>query len=257
MVRGLMNMIVTSMIFFPEKTFNEKPEDYHFVYEDVRLETSDHVRLHGWFFKAPAEKEAILFFHGNAGNISGRLFKAKGWIERGYSVFLVDYRGYGKSEGKIEAEADLYRDAEAALEWLTGTKKVSPSRIILYGESLGSAAAVKLGMEIPVGAVVLEAAFTSFLDLARTHYPFVPEMFLKDFEFSNLDRIAELKAPLFILHGARDEICPYAMSGKLFEKAPEPKGFLSVPSGMHNDLPFAAGEDFWQKPAEFLQKHLG
>ena len=262
--------MITSMIFFPEKTFYERPSDYGFLFEDVSVNTEDRLRLHGWFLtgekvgkdvpalgqKQAAAQPVLLFLHGNAGNISHRLFKAKGWIERGFHVFLMDYRGYGKSEGKIEHEEDLIRDAEAALRWLVQHKKIPESRIILYGESIGSAPAVRLGGERSFAALILEAPFTSVYDLARTHYPFVPEMLLKDFEFSNISRIEELKCPLFILHGTADEICPYAMAGELFEKAPEPKSFFSIPNGTHNDLPLAAGEDFWTKPCEFVNRYL-
>ena len=245
------------MIFFPDRTFYEKPADYGFDWEDASFQTADGVHLHGWFLKSPQPKGALLFFHGNAGNISHRLFKAKGWVERGFSVFLMDYRGYGQSEGEIEREGDLIKDAEAALDWLTAVKKIPLAQVVLYGESLGSAPAIRLGGEHAVGAVILEAPFTSFLDLARKHYPFVPALLLKDFQFSNIDRVSKLKAPLFILHGERDETCPYVMAGELFEKAPEPKGFFTIPNGMHNDLRMAADEDYWEKPAQFVTRYLG
>ena len=248
--------MIPAMIFFPEKTFYEKPGDYGFDWEDAALQTSDGVSLHGWFLKSPENKGTLLFFHGNAGNISGRLFKAKGWVDRGFSVLLLDYRGYGQSEGQIAHEENLTRDAEAGLAWLRDTKKIPLSKIVFYGESIGTAPAIRLAVEHPAAAVILEAPFTSFAALARRHYPFVPEMLLKDFKFPNIDRIAQIKAPLFILHGERDEICPYAMAGELFEKAPEPKTFFTIPSGMHNDLPMAAGNDYWEKPRQFIAKYL-
>ena len=251
------NTIVTSLMFFPEKTFYEKPQDYGYAFEDVGLATHDGVRLHGWFLKASgAERGALLFFHGNAGNISNRLFKMRGWIDRGFSVFLVDYRGYGKSEGKIHEQQDILADAQAAFQWMTEAQKFSVSRIILYGESLGTHPAIRLGAEHKAAAVILEAPFTSFLKLARIHYPFVPEVLIRDFEFSNEKYIPALKAPLFILHGTQDEICPYEMAGELFEKAPNPKDFFSVPHGQHNDLPVAAGEDFWERPFQFVSRYL-
>ena len=259
MLGFFLTRMIPSLIFFPEKTFYEKPEDYGFHSQDVIFQTKDAVNLHGWFLAPPEGKGsagALLFLHGNAGNISHRLFKVKGWVERGFSVFLIDYRGYGRSQGKIGHEDDLFYDAQAAIDWLREAKGIPLSKIVLYGESIGSAPAVRLASEESVAAVILEAPFTDFFDLAKTHYPFVPEMLLKDFEFSNLSRIRELKAPLFILHGQRDEICPFQMAEELFEKAPEPKGFLSVPNGAHNDLPMAAGDDYWQKPYEFVMKYL-
>ncbi len=252
--------MITSMIFFPEKTFYEKPQDYGFDWEDVSIQTADGVSLHGWFLKAKPEEGVLLFFHGNAGNISGRLFKAQGWVKRGFSVLLLDYRGYGKSAGSIQRGSDIVLDGEAARDWLIQNKKIRPERLILYGESLGSYPAVRLAHQ-PFLALILESPFTSFQDLAMKHYSLIPGMvrnsLISDFKYPNIDYIADIKTPVFILHGTRDEICPYEMGEKLFEKAPEPKGFLSIPNGKHNDLPMAAGEDYWQKPYEFVLKRIG
>lgn len=259
--------MISSMIFFPEKEHYEKPADYGFVFEEVFLKTSDQIQLHGWYLHALGddttraglqnEHGVVLFFHGNAGNISGRLFKAKGWVERRYSVLLIDYRGYGKSGGQIERQEDVIADAEAALKWLLEIKKVELSKIIFYGESLGSYPAVILGAKYRAKAVILEAPFTSFTELARLHYPYVPQMLIepmmKPFEFSNTSHIDHLKCPLYILHGTRDEICPYGMSEKLFEKAPQPKSHFTIEGGAHNDLPIIAGPDFWDQPAAFLK----
>jgi uncharacterized protein len=251
----LLTLMITSMIFFPDKTFYEKPEGYGFKYEEVRISSAEGVSLFGWFLfpKTEPSKGAVLFLHGNAGNISGRLYKAKGWTERGYSVLLIDYRSYGKSTGEIRRGEDIVEDSIASFDWLIKTKKVPPSQIIVYGESLGSHPAIRLGTLYKLASVILEAPFTSFYDLGKLHYPFVPEQLIKDFEFSNIQWIEKLKSPLFILHGTQDEICPYAMAGELFDRAPEPKGFLSIPNGTHNDLPAIAGEDYWQKPVEFVE----
>lgn len=249
--------MIQSMIFFPEKQFYEKPETYGFDYEEVWLETKDRARLFGWYLKANPEKGTVLFFHGNAGNISGRLEKAAGWVERGYSVFLIDYRGYGKSEGSISHQDDVLLDAHAALAWLLDQKKLLSEKIILYGESLGSYPAVRLASESKFAGIILEAPFTSLYDVAKAHYPFIIKAMMVNFEFSNARYIGHLKSPLFLLHGTEDEICPYSMAGELIEKAPEPKGFLSVPGGMHNNLLMAAGDDYWNKPLEFIRKQAG
>ncbi|MBI3306597.1 MAG: alpha/beta fold hydrolase [Candidatus Omnitrophica bacterium] len=250
--------MITSMIFFPEKTHYEFPADYGFQHDDVSFQTADGVKLHGWFLEARNSRGAILFFHGNAGNISGRLYKAKGWVERGFSVFLIDYRGYGLSDGEIKQGDDILRDAHAALEWLVKSKKFSLFQIVLYGESLGTYPAIRLGAENKTAAVILEAPFTSFVDLGRLHYSLIPgmQLLLKEFAFPNQEWVSKLQAPLFILHGTRDEICPYAMGEKLFEQAPEPKGFLSIENGAHNDLPMIAGEDYWEKPFQFLERQM-
>lgn len=247
--------MIESMIFFPEKVFYEKPESYGFQYEEVQIPLSKEIELFGWFLSAKNPKGTLLFFHGNAGNISNRLYKVQGWVERGFSVFLIDYRGYGKSTGTIRHEQDALEDAHAALHWLVQNKKMSYDQIVFYGESLGTYPAIGLGAEVSAFGVILEAPFTSLFEVAKTHYPFVFEPMMKHFIFSNREGTAKLKAPLFIIHGNRDEICPYVMAGELFDLAPEPKGFLSVPNGMHNDLPMTAGEDFWQKPYEFILKN--
>ncbi len=245
------------MIFFPEKDFYETPEDYDCVYENVYLQAEDGVPLFGWFLTAagPAAKGTLLFTHGNAGNISSRLYKATGWIKRGFSVFLIDYRGYGKSGGTVQNSKDILRDAQAGLKWLREEKKLPLSEIILYGESLGTYPAIRLGAENRVLSVVLEAPFTSFLDLAGIHYPYVPKALMRDFEFENEKYVSDLQSPVFILHGKQDEICPYTMSETLFQKAPEPKELFCVRSGTHNDLAASAGEDFWRRPCEFLMRN--
>lgn len=245
---------LTSLIFFPDKKFYEKPEDYDLDYENAEIVTSDGAKLHGWFLKAAKPRGAVLNFHGNAGNISGRLYKMKGWVDRGFSVLLVDYRGYGKSSGQIRRQDDVVRDAEAALDWLK--EKFALSKIILYGESLGTHPAIRLAVENRAATVILEAPYTSFFDLVGIHYPAVPREWIRDFSFPNKDWIAKIKSPLFVLHGTLDETCPHSMSGDLFDLAPEPKAFFTIPNGHHNDLPMVAGEDFWEKPAEFVEKFL-
>lgn len=245
--------MIRSLIFFPEKTHYEKPQDYGFDSEDVFLDAPG-ARLHGWFLKAAREQAVLYFLHGNAGNISHRLYKAKGWADRGVSVFLLDYRGYGKSTGEITAGEDILRDAEAGLHYLMQDKKKDLKKIVFYGESLGSYAMTRLACKHKAAATVLEAPFTSFAALGRLHYPQAPSFLMKGFEFANEDYIAKIQTPLFILHGTQDEICPYEMAGELIDKAPEPKALFTIPGGTHNDLPNAAGEDYWEKPYEFVSK---
>ena len=155
MIRGLINAMIASMIFFPVKEFSARPMDFGLSAEDVWCETRDDIRIHGWFIKAEGSNLCLLLFHGNADNISIRLPKAKAWIDRGISVLLVDYRGYGKSQGTIKKGDDLYEDARAALEWLKREKNYASSNIILYGESIGSVPAIGLATQEPFKAVIL------------------------------------------------------------------------------------------------------
>ncbi len=255
--RWISSTWIASMIFFPSGTYDLIPEDLGLSYEAVALPISHATTLQNWFLPAPEDKGTLLFLHGNAGNISDRLFKAKGWVERGYSVFLLDYRGYGKSTGKLHSENDILQDAREGWNWLTREKKISPDKIILYGESIGSFPAMALASEHQARAIILEAPFTSFKDLAPRHYPWVPglilDIILRDFEFSNISRVQTLQTPLFIVHGTADEICGYEMGLKLYEKALVTKEFFSVKDGGHNDLPFRAGQDFWSEPQKFIE----
>ena len=263
-MKWLIRLMVTSFLFFPEKDFYELPQDYGLEAQDVFITTQDNVRLHGWFFPSQSAanpppagegnpaKATLLFFHGNAGNISGRLFKAQGWVERGVSVLLLDYRGYGKSEGEIKEGSDLIKDAESALKWLEESKKIPTSQIILYGESIGSYPAIQLARRSKWAGLVLEGAFTSLTELAKLHYSMVPEFLLRDFQMNNLDSIKAVKAPVFMMHGELDEICPKQMGERLYELAPSPKEFYVVQGGQHNDLPLVAGSNFFEYPYRFL-----
>ena len=122
----LLNLMVASLIFFPSKEYSQTPEDYGLAYENVQLKTEDGIQIAAWYLPARNSKATIFLLHGNAGNIGDRLFKAAGWVKRGYSFFMLDYRSYGESSGKISGEDDLYRDAEAGLKWL---ETISPSRV--------------------------------------------------------------------------------------------------------------------------------
>ena len=253
-MKWLLNLMLNSFLFFPEKDFYEFPQNYGLVAEEVSLVTPGGFRLHGWFFKGSSTKPILLFFHGNAGNISGRLLKAKGWVERGVSVFLVDYRGYGKSEGKIQKGADLLADAETALRWLEENKKVSSNQIILYGESIGSYPATSLAREKKFAGLVLEAPFTTLNELAKKHYGGVPDSALGDFQMNNDAAIPKAQAPVFVLHGDQDEICPKEMGERLYELAPSPKEFYVVQEGAHNNLLQVAGSRYFDYPYEFLAR---
>lgn len=253
MIRSWVNWMIASMIFFPVREFSYQPADFGLRAEEVYCDTSDGVRIHGWFLKADSETAALLLFHGNADNISIRLPKAREWIRRGISVFLVDYRGYGKSAGKIKTAHDLILDGQAAYDWLTAHRAYEPSQVILYGESIGAFPAIQLAAKQNVKALILEAPFTSLKELAKLHYGFAPDFFLKDFDMPNEIMIQKIRCPFFLIHGAEDEIVPISMGERLFEQAPAPKEFFKVPHAHHNDLMDAGGQDFFEKPFRFVK----
>ena len=251
-MRALVNLMIASMIFFPVREFSFRPEEFGLTFENAWCETQDGLKIHGWFLKAPNASTCLLFFHGNADNISIRLPKAQEWVKRGVSVLLVDYRGYGQSEGKIKKGKDLYADGEAAFKWLREAKNLKPEQLILYGESIGSVPAIELALNHRFKSIVLEAPFTSIVELARHHYGgWIPEFLLKDFLLDNEAKISQLKAPLFILHGEDDEIVPITMGKRLFEQAPEPKQFFEIPGAHHNDISEVGGTEFYERPFRF------
>lgn len=252
MLNWICNMIVTTLLFFPEESFIAQPQDLGLESEAVTCVTSDGIKLFGWYLPAKNPKGTLLLLHGNAGNISGRLDKVKGWVDRGVSVFLIDYRGYGKSEGVITCETDLYLDGAAALKWLKDTKGIPYSEIIVYGESLGAAPATELAVQTRLKGLLLEVPFTSLREIAKAHYPWAPGFFLRNFQLDNLAKIGKIPCPVFIIHGTEDDVCPYEMGRRLFEAASQPKDFLSVPGGFHSDLPEKAGPDYFEKPYRFF-----
>lgn len=223
-------------IYFPTRALAATPADAGLDFDDVRFDTEDGVRLHGWWVPGRTEDVTLLWFHGNAGNLGDRVALLELLHdELGIGVFMVDYRGYGRSEGK-SSEAGLYADARAALEATQVHAGVGPDDVVLFGQSLGAAVAVELASTHPVRGVVLEAAFTSIPDMARHHYSFLPVWPLLRTGFDSQSRIAGIEAPLLMLHGENDDIVPLDMGRELFATAKEPKELSIVRGAGHNDV---------------------
>jgi len=247
---------IKSLLFFPQKSWDDSPVNWGLQFEELNLATPSGIQVNAvWLPSANPEAEAIVFFHGNAGNLSHRFFKVAPLIKRGYHVLLLDYRGYGKSEGEINTEEDLYKDGETVLKWLQEEKNISPERIVLYGESLGGGIALEIAMRFPVKAIIIESTFTSLKEMAKNHYPLVPTAVIRDFYFRNNEKIKEIKAPILIIHGTNDSISPYWMGEKLYESAPEPKEFFKVEGAEHNNLTLLAGDEWVNRIDEFVKKY--
>jgi fermentation-respiration switch protein FrsA (DUF1100 family) len=200
-------------------------------------------------------KVTVLLAHGNAGNLSHRLDRTIFLQSRlGADVLLFDYRGYGRSEGRPDEEG-TYRDARAAHRWLTEVRGVTPDRLVLFGESLGSAVALELALARPCRALVLESPFTSVPDMAAVVLPFLPRSFVRT-QYDNLGKIGRLRVPLLVLHGDGDEVVPFAQGRRLFEAAPEPKRFFSIPGAGHNDTYIVGGDAYWRTVADFVEGAL-
>ncbi|MGH2774610.1 MAG: alpha/beta hydrolase [Actinomycetota bacterium] len=223
-------------IYFPARGLTATPADARLDFVDVNFNAEDGVRLNGWWVPGQVNDATLLWFHGNAGNLSDRVALLKLLHdELDVGVFMFDYRGYGRSEGK-PSEAGLYADARAALEVTRRRAGVHRGEVVLFGQSLGAAVAVELANAHPVRGVVLESAFTSIPDMARHHYAFLPVgPFLKT-SFDSEARISGIDAPLLMLHGADDDIVPLDMGQKLFAAAKAPKEFNAVEGAGHNDM---------------------
>ena len=246
-------MFEDKMIYYPERAYTERPERLKLPFEDVSLQASDGVRLHAWWIGDPRHKRTVLFLHGNAGNIGDRLDRVKTLGDVPVRFFLLDYRGYGESEGK-PSEEGLYQDAEAAYAYLREKRGIPSEDIVLFGESLGTAVAVDLAVKTPVAGVALESGFTSVRDMASVAFPWIPKAFVSD-QFNSLAKISGLRAPVLIVHGRRDEIVPFEMGRRLFDAAPEPREFLEVPAAGHNDVYVVGGEKYRATISGFLAPH--
>jgi fermentation-respiration switch protein FrsA (DUF1100 family) len=218
--------------------------------EDVWLLTADGVRLHAWWIAAPQSSLVTLYLHGNAGNVTHRFGQIREITAAGSSVLLLDYRGYGKSEGSPN-ERGLYADADAAYQYLLD-HGYCVRHIILQGESLGTAVAVDLASRRECGGVVLEAAFTSGRDVARTVLPVIGPLLFRGLDSKR--KIAKVRAPLLFFHGDHDEIIPLRLGRTLFTAAQEPKFFLEIPGAGHNDLVEKAGSRYREKLHEFYER---
>lgn len=206
---------------------------------DAWIETSDGVKIHGWWVEREGSRWATLFLHGNAGNVTHRAAHIENIAAAGSSVLVLDYRGYGKSSGS-PSEQGLYRDSEAGFIYLLG-KGYRAEQIILHGESLGSAVAIDLASRRPCAGLILEAPFTSAGDVAGTVLPVVGPLLIRS--FNSLPKIPWIRVPKFFLQGDRDEVVPLRLGQELFAAAQGPKTFWTIPGAGHNNiLETAAGE---------------
>jgi len=244
---------LNGLLYFPSRGFYAKPANAGLRHDEVDFQAEDGTRLHGWWIRSPRQPAVahVLLAHGNAGNIGDRVLHAKLLTDAGLDVFLFDYRGYGKSEGRPDEEG-TYRDARAARQALLRLNGVDGGRIVYLGESIGGAVALALAVEAPPMGLVLQSAFTSVKDMGRLHYPFIPTAVVPD-AYPSLRRIATMRAPLLVIHGDRDDIVPVGHGRALFEAAPQPKRLEIVRGAGHNDLLDAMGASYGATISEWAR----
>jgi len=252
---GLAFAFQDQLLFQPSSRLLATPDDAGMNYETVRLNTEDGETLHGWWIPAPdAARGTLLFFHGNAGNISGRLESVQQFHRLGLNVLIVDYRGYGKSTGS-PSEAGIYKDAEACWRHLTEALGIAPGDIVLFGRSMGGGPATWLATRHRPGAVILESVFTTVPDVGAHHYSFLPVRALATNQFDNESRVAEIDAPTLHIHSRDDRVVPFNLGRRVYEAAAEPKQFLEIQGG-HNDGFLVSADEYLRTIDGFLEEHL-
>lgn len=252
----LLFLLQRSFIYYPHKL------DKHFIFppyapglEEAFITCDDGYVISGMFIPGSSDKPTLLILHGNAGNITHREFLLREFGRIGCAVLLIDYHGYGKSEG-APTEKNLYLDAEASLEWLAAQKNVRPDRVVLYGESLGCGVAIELATRHKCKGLILATPFTSLASLAGYHFPFKcfpVGLILKD-RFDNHAKIARVHTPLLFLHGTADEIVDAKDSAALYESANPPKERHLFEGADHNGLPFHDPGRYWAIIGEWLEQ---
>lgn len=212
------------------------------VVENIETESRRGDRIHAWWSKAKnwrPEQGAVLFCHGNGGNLSYRGRVLEHWTkEMGMAVLIFDYPGYGRSSGE-PSEDGCYAAGDAAYDWLRQTAKVPAESIILYGGSLGGGIATDLAARLPHRALILVATFTSFPDMAQTRFPWLPGRWFVHNRYDNIGKLASCRGPVFVAHSPQDSLIPFWHGEHLYAAAPEPKRFFPMPNYHHNDLPIA------------------
>ena len=251
-VIGLRDRLIGSMLYFPEPGVAFGPERLGIQAEDVFMDTEDGVRIHGFWLEAPGASRAILFLHGNAGNASHRLPNAEMLRHMGAHVLVLDYRGYGRSEG-TPSEAGLYADARAGLAELTEARGIPEQRVVVFGRSLGGAVAVDLAQDRSLAGVILESTFSSLADVGAHHFnrALAP---IAGSAYDSAAKIRRTRAPILFFHGDRDAIIPYPLGRALFEAAPLPKDFETLAGAGHNDTLEVGGPPYFARIARFLDE---
>ena len=245
----MLNGLQASLIYFPSREYAAVPEDFGLKAEKLTLESPRGARLAGWWIRGDG-RQALLFFHGNAGNVSHRLERAKLLVAAlGVDLFLVDYRGYGQSTGR-PSEDGLYTDA-AAVHAAAIARGFRPEQIVLFGESLGCAVAVETALRHPCRAVILETPFLSIAAMAKRYYPMIPRFLIRS-RYDNAAKIPEVTVPKLIVAAEKDDVVPPDHARRLFELARPPKDLYVVPGATHNDASAAGGREYLEVLRKFL-----
>jgi fermentation-respiration switch protein FrsA (DUF1100 family) len=253
---GALYFMQTKFTYGPTREVSYTPDELGLDFEEVTLKTADGVQLSSWYVPAENSGLTVLFCHGNGGNMMHRLDSINILNKLGLNCFIFDYRGYGKSEGKTSEEG-TYLDAMAAYKWLTETRNVPANKIIIFGRSLGGSIAAQLAGKVEAGGLIIESGFTSYVDIGRKFYPYMPVRWFAKFSYRTIDYIREVRCPVLVIHSRDDEIVPFEFGLELHEAANEPKEFVEIFGG-HNDSFLVSSEIYnraWTKWLKFLEQY--
>ncbi|MBI2819353.1 MAG: alpha/beta hydrolase [Acidobacteria bacterium] len=250
----MLRLFQADLIYFPVKEVSATPRQAGLDFESVTLLTDDNLKLAAWWIPAPNARAAILFCHGNAGNIGHRLESLQIFYRLGLSTLIFDYRGYGESEGN-PSEQGTYLDAEAAWQHLVEQRGAEPDRVVFFGRSLGGAVAIWLATRHPPAGLIIESTFTSIVDMGAAQYPYLPVRWLARFHYNSLETIPRVRSPVLVVHSRQDEMIPFRHGQSLFQAANEPKAFLEI-SGDHNGGFLTSGPVYQEGLRSFLDAHL-
>jgi fermentation-respiration switch protein FrsA (DUF1100 family) len=220
--------------------------------EEVWIPVDESVTVFGWFVDAGPATPMLLWCHGNAGNISHRLDNIRELYRRGLSIFIFDYRGYGRSTGS-PSEPGMYQDALASYDYVVHQRRTVADRIVLFGRSLGACVAGEVAIRRPAAGVILEGAFPSIQAMSDQHYLGLPARWFVNVEFNLAQKVGKLQRPVLVIHGEMDSIVPVGLGRQVFDAAHEPKQWYMVPGAGHNDVPFVGGIPYYQKIMSFIQ----
>jgi fermentation-respiration switch protein FrsA (DUF1100 family) len=240
-------------IFHPEKAMLQTPADVGLAFDDVYFSTGDGIRLNGWYIPGSTAGITLLWFHGNAGNISHRVENIRMLHDKlGISIFIFDYRGYGLSAGNI-SEGGTYLDGVAAVGFLRERYHLQASQLVIFGRSLGAAVAAETAAQFDHLMLILESPFVSVPEMARAIFPLLPLGSFLSTQYNTLEKVQRVRSPLFVLHGDQDEVVPFTQGQKVFAAAAEPKKFYAIPGAGHNDTYLAGGDGYFSALREALE----
>jgi pimeloyl-ACP methyl ester carboxylesterase len=247
-------------IFRPERIISKTPAEYQLPFEDVYVDVNDgngkNERIHAWWIPAgnPLDR-CLIYLHGSALNIEANITHARRFHHMGFSVFLVSYRGYGKSDGTFPTEGQVYSDAQAAWTYLVEQKGIDPEAIFIYGHSLGGAVAIQLALNNPAaGGLIVEAAFTSIANMARRipKYRIFPIDLIVHERFDSIEKVGQLQIPVLYIHGTDDKLVPSEMSRELYKRTASSRQLKLIPGGGHNNSAVVGGDEYLQAVKNFI-----